>query len=195
MAKESGSKFIIKLAAILFAITFTATLLLTLCNYITKGRIEKLALENAEKAKQEVISGAEFTKLELDEDIKEKYGDAEVFTATKDDEFAGFCIQLEATGYIGPIDMIVGINPDMSFAGIKIISLSETPGLGAKTNEKDFYGQFAKGKEGELTVVKNATESPSEIQAVTGATISSKAITSAANKALEIAKELTKEGK
>lgn len=194
MAKENKATFILKLAAILFAITFTATLLLTLCNYITKGQIEKLALENAEKAKQEVIAGAEFTELDLNAEISEKYGDAIVYEAKKGDEFAGYCIQMNATGYIGPIDMIVGIKPDMSFAGIKIISMSETPGLGAKAGEKAFYGQFANGKSGELTVIKSKTDKPSEIQAVTGATISSKAITNAANTALELAKEI-KEGK
>ncbi len=196
MAKENNKLFILKLAAILFAITFTATLLLTLCNYITKGQIEKLALENAEKARQEVIAGAEFTPVELDAVTAEKYGDAEVFTATKNREFAGWCVQLKATGYIGPIDMIVGINPDRSFAGIKIISMSETPGLGAKTADKVFYSQFAEGKSGELAVVKTKTDKANEIQAVTGATISSRAITNAANTALElIGKTFKKEGK
>ncbi len=196
MAKENNISFIAKLAAILFAITFTATLLLTLCNYITKGQIAKLAAKNAEKAKQEVIAGAEFTVVAIDAETSEKYGNAELFTATKNGEFAGYCVQITAAGYIGPIDMIVGINPDRSFAGIKIISMSETPGLGAKAADKAFYGQFAEEKSGELSVVKAKTDKANEIQAVTGATISSKAITNAANTALELVeKTFKKEGK
>ena len=61
----------------------------------------------------------------------------------------------------------------------------ETPGLGQNAAKEGFYSQFA-GKNDKITVVKNgADEDAGEINAVTGATISSKAVTSAVNKALE----------
>jgi len=197
MGNKKNIVFIIKLAAILFAITFIATVLLTLCNYLTKDRIAALESKNAEEAKASVISGAVFDKLLLSDGIYNEYksscGEFEVFRARKNNEFAGYCINVKPTGYIGEINMIVGINPDLSFAGIKIISLSETPGLGAKAADEEFYGQFAKGKKGELKVVKNSKNpKENEINAVSGATISSKAITSGANCALKIAEELMK---
>ncbi len=197
MPKENNKLFIIKLALILFAITFVATLLLTLCNYITKDRIALLEKQNAEAAKQAVITDAEFTPVELEDAILNKYlpvcGSIEAFKANRDGEFAGYCINITPNGYIGPINMIVGINPDLSFAGIKIISMSETPGLGAKAADEKFYGQFAQNKKGELTVVKNQpSPKENEINAVSGATITSKAVTTGANCALEIAAELIK---
>ena len=56
---KSNKFFIVKLALILFAITFIATLLLTVCNYITKDKIAELALQNAEKATERANTAAE----------------------------------------------------------------------------------------------------------------------------------------
>ncbi len=197
MDKSNNKGFILKLALILFTIAFVATLLLTLCNYITKDRIAFLESQTAEAAKQAVIKDADFTEVDLSEDTIKKYsalcGEIAAFRAERNGNFAGYCINVTPTGYIGEINMIVGINPDLSYAGVKIISMSETPGLGAKTSDEDFYGQFAQGKKGELTVVKNASDpKENEINAVSGATISSKTITNGANCALEIATELIK---
>ena len=192
---KSNKFFIVKLALILFAITFIATLLLTVCNYITKDKIAELALQNAEKARESVINGATFEKIELSDELlnehKNSCGKIEAYKAEKDGEFAGYCISVGPTGYIGQISMIVGVNPDLSFAGIKIVSMSETPGLGAKAANKEFYSQFSQNKKGTLTVVKNKKDlTENEINAVTGATITSKTITNGANCALKIAASL-----
>ena len=77
MTKENNKTFIIKLAAILFAITFIATLLLTLCNYFTKDRIKELEAKNAQIAMQEVIPDAEFTKIELSDEFLEAHSTKE----------------------------------------------------------------------------------------------------------------------
>lgn len=200
MNDTNNKKFILKLALILFTITFVATLLLTFCNYVTKDRITMLEKQNAEEARRAVIEDAEFRVITLDKEILKEYsascGEIEAFRAIKGGKFAGYCINVHPTGYIGPINMIVGINPDLSFSGIKIISLSETPGLGAKTSDEAFYSQFSQEKKGGLSVVKNSpSPDENEINAVSGATISSKAVTNGANCALEIAEKLMeKEG-
>jgi len=196
MNDTKNTKTVLKLSLILFTITFVATLLLTLCNYITKDRISMLEKQKADEAKQSVIENAEFRIMTLDKEVRDKYasfGPIEAYRAVRDGKFAGYCINLQPSGYIGKINMIIGINPDLSFSGVKIISMSETPGLGAKTGEEAFYGQFANGKKGNLNVVKNSTSpAENEINAVSGATISSKAVTGGANCALEIATELIK---
>lgn len=194
MNDTNNKKTIIKLSLILFTITFVATLLLTLCNYLTKDRIAMLEKQNAQNAMSEVIEEAQFKAMTLQNDILNKYlpyGEIEAYRAVKKGKFAGYCIKVQPTGYIGKINMIVGINPDLSYSGIKIVSMSETPGLGAKTGEAPFYKQFSEGKKGTLLVVKNSSSpKENEINAVSGATISSKAVTDGANCALEIAKEL-----
>ena len=198
MDKANNKFFIFKLAAILFAITFIATLLLTLCNYITKDKIALINEETAKAAKQEVISDADFEEILLPDDVVEeltgKYSFVSADKATKDGNFEGYCITVAPQGFGGAINMIVGIDADFNYTGIKIVSMAETPGLGAKAQEPEFYSQFANEKKGTLSVVKNKPNpNENEIQAISGATISSKAVTDGANSALEIAKIIAKE--
>lgn len=193
MSKTENNKYILKLAAILFAICFIATLLLTLCNHLTKDRIAQLATQTENLARQEVIPGAEFELIKTSDyaDELSAYSFVEAYKATNDGDFSGYCISVAPQGFNGPVSMIVGVKEDGSYYGVKITSLSETPGLGAKAQEEDFYGQFSQGKTGVLEVVKNnPNPSESEISAISGATITSKAVTSGVNDALEIAKIL-----
>jgi len=190
MNKENNKLTVIKLAAILFAITFIATLALTVCNHLTKNRIDELSAQNAEKAKQEVITGAEFEAVGFDEKDFAGLNILEIFRAEKNGEFAGYCVNVEPTGFGGGINMFVGISPDLeTLTGIKIISMSETPGLGAKAQEESFSGQFAQNKKAPLKVVKN-TASPleNEIDAISGATITSDAVVLGVNNAFEAVK-------
>ncbi len=198
MDKTNNKFFILKLAAILFLITFIATLLLTLCNYITKDKIALINEQTAQAAKQEVISEADFQNVVFSDDtikeLTEKYSFVSADKAFRNDDFAGYCITVAPQGFGGPINMIVGIDADMNYTGVKIISMAETPGLGAKAQEPEFYTQFSNGKKGTLSVVKNKPNpTENEIQAISGATISSKAVASGANSALEIAKIIAKE--
>ena len=73
MNKTNNKGFIIKLALILFAITFIATLLLTVCNYVTKGQIQLIEKQNAEEAKRAVIENAEFRLITIDKEILKKH--------------------------------------------------------------------------------------------------------------------------
>ncbi|MBQ4526536.1 MAG: RnfABCDGE type electron transport complex subunit G [Clostridia bacterium] len=198
MSKKRNKSYIFKLAAILFAICFISTLLLTLCNYITKDRILQLKNQTATQAMQEVIPNAEFTDVnteDFDQETKEmleKNNFVEASKAEIDGKFAGYTITVSPQGFGDKINMIVGIKPDgQSYYAIKIVSLAETPGLGAKAQEKDFYGQFSDGKKGLLKVVKNSSgPSENEINAISGATITSEAVTLGANNAMEIVKIL-----
>ena len=72
--------------------------------------------------------------------------------------------------------MMVGVDKEMNVQGIEILSQSETAGLGAKITEDKFKGQFAGKSLADLKLVKKPTASPQEFEAVTGATISSRAV-------------------
>ncbi len=87
-------------------------------------------------------------------------------------------------GYGGDISIMVGINPDNTINQVKIMSMGETPGLGAKANEPEFTDQYTGLKNG-ISIVKNSTPSDNQISAISGATITSKAVTKAVNFALE----------
>ena len=87
-------------------------------------------------------------------------------------------------GYAGLITTVVGINNEGRVMDIKILSHSETPGLGAKAVEPAFAGQFKEKLAPQLSVTKTPPESDSQIQAISGATITSSAVVNGVNTAL-----------
>ena len=89
-----------------------------------------------------------------------------------------------AKGYGGDIDLMVGIDTSGKVTGVSILSISETAGLGMNAKNESFINQYM-GKSGTIGVSKNGA-SDTEIQALTGATITSKAVTSAVNTALSL---------
>ena len=95
---------------------------------------------------------------------------------------------MDAKGFGGTVGLTVGVS-DGAITGVRIGSHSETPGLGAKAADEAFYGQFA-GKSGELTVTKTGAVTDQEINAITAATITSKAVTGAVNEVLAAAQDL-----
>ncbi len=186
----NNTKFIMKLAAILFAITFACTLLLVLCNALTKDRIAQLQLEAENSAKTEVLPMAE--------DFSEaKAGLTSAAYIGKDTSgnIVGYCFKAEPSGFGGPVSMMVGIDTELNVTGVKIINMAETPGLGAKASEDSWLSQFT-GKNDTISVVKTGNAKGNEINAISGATITSKAVTQGVNDSLEDAKMLMeKEGK
>ncbi len=96
-------------------------------------------------------------------------------------------------GYGGAVTIMVGITPEQKVEQIKVLTMSETPGLGAKADTPAFSQQYH-GLEQGIAVIKNRTATGNEIQAISGATITSKAVTKAVNAALEATKALDPKG-
>lgn len=92
----------------------------------------------------------------------------------------GYCIESTAGGFGGDLTLMVGFDADGRILGVSIVSLSETPGLGARVNDANYLSQYV-GKSGTLTLNKDG----GEIDAISGATISSRAVLSAVNAATE----------
>lgn len=82
------------------------------------------------------------------------------------------------------IDLLIAMNEDGTIKAIGVVTLGETPGLGTKVQNENFLSQY-QNKSGELSVVKNQPSAENEVQAVTGATYSSRGVTKAANIAVE----------
>lgn len=189
----SNTKFIVKHAFILFAIAFICSLLLVLCNNLTEGRIAELQKETEIKAQSEVLPEA---KIFADVDKKSMMllSDARVTSVFEgrgsDGSTVGYCVKVEPSGFGGKISMIVGINLKGEICGVKITEMSETPGLGAKADD-NWLKQFT-GKIGNLSVIKSGTAKEDEINAISGATITSKAVTDGVNAAFAAAKTISK---
>lgn len=103
-------------------------------------------------------------------------------------ETVGYAFSVTTKGYGSGLKLMVGVDTEGTITGLAIVDCAnETPGLGANAGNDNYYGegkgwysQFA-GKSGELTVVKGGNAGENEIDAITGATITSKAVTSAVN--------------
>ncbi len=111
----------------------------------------------------------------------------------KNDKIIGYAVVGEGNGFQGKIKLIVGIDADLkSFSGMEVLESSETPGLGTKVADEPFIQQVKSLKLqqgvpiGIVRDEKNKKET--DIQAITGATISSEAVVSVLN---EVYKEIT----
>lgn len=100
-----------------------------------------------------------------------------VYMVSRNNESVGYCVNVAAKGFGGDIALMIGYNADGSLKGVEVISHAETPGVGTKALDGAHLGQY-EGKSGELTISKSSS---SDIVAVSGATISSKAVNGAVN--------------
>ncbi len=174
---------ILKPTTVLFAICIVIALALSATNLVTAPEIDKLAQQTLKQTMESVISAENYPEKSVDIDGETvKYNLAE-----KDGSTVGYIFTFAEKGYGGDINVMTAIDCDGKIAAVQILDASnETPGLGQNVTKEDFCSQY-KDKSGTVTVVKNGADGENnEIDAVTGATISSKAVTRAVNRAVEV---------
>ena len=185
--KNSKAKEIIVPAVSLFLICVVVTALLALTNAVTAPKIDALAVETQEASKKQVLSSADSFSEEkqVEKDgVSYTYYDG----LASDGSVMGYVFVTSAKGYGGDISVMVGVLGDGTVAGVNILSINETAGLGMNAKNQSFLDQFL-GKSGEIGVAKN-NPSDTEIQALTGATITSSAMATAVNTALSLYAEI-----
>ncbi|MCC3863357.1 RnfABCDGE type electron transport complex subunit G [Terrisporobacter petrolearius] len=185
---------ILKLGLNLFIICAIAAGLLAGTNQITAPIIEQRNEQANNEARQTVLPGISDFKA-LDKSKYKSNGSVEiveVFEGLKGSDVAGYTIKALPSGYGGSIEIMVGIKSDGTISGINIGNMTETPGLGAKAKEEAFYGQYAGKPATELSVIKSGTPGETEIQAISGATITSTAVTTGVNAAVEVYESINK---
>ncbi len=119
-----------------------------------------------------------------------------IYRIISDGSVKAYAIVSQGSGYQDIIRLIFGVKPDFSsIIAMKILEEKDTPGLGAKIESKEYLSQW-RGKSANVTLklVKSPTTKPDEVQAITGATISSTAVLNIVNKALKKARKILKEG-
>lgn len=165
-------KFIGIITLKLFLIcTITASLLAGV-NALTADRIE----ENLEREKTNAIA-AIFPSADENQKLEElPEGVAGLYLVLSDGDLLGYAAEVTPLGFGGDMNIMVGVNADGTVAGIKIVSHSETPGLGNRVEDADYLSQYT-GKTGPLTL-------GDKIDAITGSTVSSKAVLDGVNTAL-----------
>ena len=156
---------IVKNTLILTAITVVAGLLLGVVYGVTKDPIAKAQ----EKAKQEAFRSV--------------LSDAETFESDTEFDADAASALLKENGYTSD-DISVGIREDGTVTGIEMLSISETAGLGMKAKEADFKDQFKDKNVIKFTYTKTGESGDDMIDAISGATITTNAVTNAVDSAL-----------
>lgn len=180
MTKESSNVgYVLKLTAVLLVITVVVAALLGGVNALTEGPIEELNNQKTADAIKEVLA-SEAVAEEVT-GYADKTGLVTALYKVGDD---GYVAKILVGGSQADIEMMVGVAADQSVSGISFISMSETPGLGAiaaqdGTKGEQFRAQYV-GLSGELAVDKDG----GVIDSLTGATVTSRAVTTGVNAAL-----------
>lgn len=183
-AGAGNAQKILKLGIILFTVTAITGLILGAVYEITSGPIKA----TQERLKNEALSGA-LPEADSFKQIDIAGGSPEIVKEIQEgfteNASTGHCITVTPKGYGGPIEIVVGILSDGTLRAIRILSQTETPGLGAKAATEDFMGKYSDKKVETLSVVKTPPSDTAQIQAISGATITSEAVTLGVNTALE----------
>ena len=159
---------IVKLAVILFAVSAIVALCLGLVNSITADRIEAIAAEKLATAMSEVLPAAEYT------DVEYNGGDQTVdFIKKAGDE--GWVVQCTVSGSQGTITMLTGVAADGTVTGISVLDHGETPGLGAIAGAASDKGVAWRAQFQGISSAA-VTKDGGQIEAISGATITSRAI-------------------
>ena len=191
--EETTLRKALRLGGTLFAVTAVTGLILGFVEHETRIAIEKAQIEAKAEALQTVMSDADNFKnvaMPAPDDYV-----TDIQEALNGAENVGYCLTVKSKGFGGMVEFVVGIASNGTVRGINILSHSETPGLGAKSTEPEFYGQFANRSKLPLKVVKGAAEADDEISAISGATITSNAVTGGVNAAVDYWSKNLKEGK
>ncbi len=177
-AIKKNREDIIKPVGVLLAICIIIPLALSVTNKVTAKKIAELENENSKKNMQSLVSADDFEKC--------SDGGIEYYTAIKGGDTAAYIFTESAKGYGGDVSVMTAVKPDGTIAGVAILDVSgETPGLGQNAAKESFYSQYA-GLKKVVSLLKNGAKAENnEVDAVTGATITSTAVTRAVNAALD----------
>jgi Na+-translocating ferredoxin:NAD+ oxidoreductase subunit G len=187
-------KEIIKLGSILLVICLVAAAALGMTNEATIGKIlEQREMAN-QLARQAVLpEAAEFEALD-EVKLAGIQGNEplvkEVYAGLKDGAVIGYVIKTGPNGFSGAVEVTTGISADGLLSGVRIGNHAETPGLGANATLPLFYEQFNGMAATQDIGVSKTAKSDTEILAITGATITSRAVAEGVNTSIRVAQTL-----
>ena len=174
MKKESTAMYVLRLAVTLLLISGVMAAALAGINAVTEPKIAQLNYEKTQEAVSAVLEGGgdeiEAPEMAL---VSKMYQGAN-----------GYAVEVTPGGFDNTITMMVGVDNDGNVTGISIISHTETAGLGAVAAATTSAGEAFRGQYVGLSGSVSVTKDGGEVEAITGATITSRAICDGVNAAL-----------
>ena len=184
MKKENTVMYILRLTVTLLLICSVVALALAGVNTITKDKIAAIKAEKTQKAIAAVLPGAgevkEVTFTDASGQVTKVYEAAGV----------GYAVEVAPSGFGGAITMMVGVSSEGKVLGISIISHAETPGLGAVAGAGTDKGVAFRDQFNGLVSGITIGDGDNQIDALSGATITSQAIVDGVNAALDCVKNM-----
>lgn len=203
MRENADIKIMLKEAGILFAITLIAGLVLGFVYELTKEPIRLQKEKQVQEACAAVFEdAAAFQEIAYapEDTLNTELAELGVRIGTVyeaysgDGALLGYVVESTSTeGYGGNIVLYVGVTLDGLLNDISLLEIAETPGLGMQA-EKVLVPQFGNKKVSEFTYTKTGSHAGSEIDAISGATITTSAVTNAVNGGLKVVQTLIQGG-
>lgn len=192
-------KEMIKIGISLLIICSVAAMALSFTNEVTKDKIDEQRQLASEEARKQVLPDAAEFKIVSEDQLKELKAINEIIIeayAALDTSGTtiGYVFKTTPNGFSGAVEVTTGISVDGTVSGLRVGTHNETPGLGAKATDEAFYSQYAGKVTDSLIGVSKTGASGNDIQAITGATITSKAVSDGANASIDGYKWLVENG-
>jgi electron transport complex protein RnfG len=169
----------IKLGMVLMLFCIISAGLLAGVFIFTQPKIDANSGIAFESSLRDALPADKFEKIEINGEIFYKGFDKGTIGKQSVYQLVGYAVPVSSRGYSGAIQMVVGINLSGMIVNVVIVDQKETPGLGAKIIIKDFLSQFTGKKSSDKIGPKE------DIDAITGATISTAAVCQGAKEALK----------
>ena len=178
MKTDSTALYVVRLAGILLAITAIVAACLAGVNSITKPIIDELNAAKTQKAIEAVLPGG------YDEELA-SYNDATGLVSKAYKGANGYAFEVKPAGFDNTITMMVGVDFEGKVLGISVVKHTETAGLGAVAAAKTSAGEAFRGQFVSASGSVSVSKDGGDIDAITGATITSRAICVGVNAALD----------
>lgn len=178
-----------KVAKIIFVLAMTAVISGISLSFVYQATLPRIEQNRTDELKSSIFVVSPLAKsYEKKKVVSGEY--YQVYDENKKE--AGIAFLAAGSGYAGEIRIIVGLTQDLTtITGIKVMEQVETPGLGANIVAGSFTSQFKNlNVTNMINCVKTTPQQPNEIKAITGATISSVAVTNIINKEIKRFREL-----
>lgn len=170
-----NAKEIIKPALTLVTICFVVTLCLAITNAVTKTAIQNQKEKDTLASRQVALAAADSFTKKTDT----------CYVGTKGGQTVGWVFTTKTGSYGGDIEVMTGIGKNGKITGVVLTSTNDTPGLGLNAKNESFRNQYKQdAPQNGFEVIKGSKAGKGQISALTGATITSKAVTKAVNEAV-----------
>lgn len=167
MKKESSALYFLRIGGTLLLICAIVALVLSFVNTVTQEKIAQNETEQKRTAMVELFGSDKIEYTELDRLESDGERVEAVYRVAEDGSTVGYSVLVLSPGFGGDVQLMVAVTADKTVIGVKIVSMSETPGLGTRVDDADYLSQYAG---------VTAGLSASEVDMISGATKSSKAV-------------------